>query len=573
MDGYKGNKPDPNWWFDQIEAGRQFRKKYACEGDWPAWRAYYRGRWSPHILPVNLFFMMTRTIVPRIYFRNPSISISPGKPGFEHMAFSRVMERIDGKLMQQMGLKTQLKRIVQDTFQFGTGFGKVGFGGLYSPTPTPGNTSAPLDKKGRAVEYNRNVHDNMPWFQRVHPGEIIVPDGASTPDNLPWVAHEIKRPTDDVRNDTRFKNRTGIHSTGEFSSSGSSGRVMNRTRLYEVRDVRTGQVFVLSPERKDEDKVLYNEFDDLQATGLPIFAARFNEDDEVFWGVPDSKILEPQQLEINEIRTQMMYHRRLALRKILVKRKGIQPDEMDKLTSEEISAVIQTEDNPDRILKELQGHIPPDLILMEREVMQDVRETMGFSRNQFGEFKPGSSDTTATEAMIVRMASEIRIDERRDMIADLLLNAMESVHNVIFKYWRPEDVIDVVGPGGATVWVRVSPELLSRGRYNIKIDPDSSLPETKAVREKRAIELYGILRTNPIIDPSKLTQYLLHELHGVQFDDMMRGLPTPAGGVPQGEIGADQFAGLLQQSVSQLGQPGGGDNADGELQLIQGGRS
>ncbi len=194
--------------------------------------------------------------------------------------------------------------------------------------------------------------------------------------------------------------------------------------------------------------------------------------------------------------------------------------------------------------------IPKDLFVAAQAIVQDVRETVGFSRNQFGEFNSQSGDTTATEANIVRQASEIRVDERRDMVADMLVEVMETVHQIIFKFWTEETVVDVVGPGGAPIWVRLAPSLLKEGRYNIKVDPDSSVPETRALREAKAVQLYQLLRTNPLIDPVQLTQYLLHELHGVQFDDMMRVLPAVQGG--QQEVGMEGLAGLIGQSVNQL---------------------
>ena len=96
--------------------------------------------------------------------------------------------------------------------------------------------------------------------------------------------------------------------------------------------------------------------------------------------------------------------------------------------------------------------------------MEDVRETVGFSRNQFGNFSSGSGDTTATEASIVQQASEIRVDERRDMVADMIVEVMETIHQIIFKFWGEEPVVDIVGPGGAPIWIRVSPSLLNEGR-------------------------------------------------------------------------------------------------------------
>ena len=86
----------------QIKKGEEDRKLHAYEGDWDRWRSFYRGDWKKNIMPVNLFFTMVRTTVPRIYFRNPSISVSSAKPGFMHMAVAKTLERADNKMLQQM---------------------------------------------------------------------------------------------------------------------------------------------------------------------------------------------------------------------------------------------------------------------------------------------------------------------------------------------------------------------------------------------------------------------------------------------------------------------------------------
>ncbi len=283
-----------------------------------------------------------------------------------------------------------------------------------------------------------------------------------------------------------------------------------------------------------------------------------NDDDEFVWGLPDSKIIEPYQLELNENRTQIMKHRRLTLVKLLVKTQGMDESEAAKMIDDNVSPIVWTKDDPNVIVRELKASsIPSELFDNENLTMQEVREALGFSRNQFGEFNSQSGDTSATEAQIVKQAAEIRIDERRDMLADTIVDIVERMHGIIFDNWSAEQVIDVVGPGGIPVWVQFRGELLRTGRYTIKVDPDSSVPETRALREQRAIELYGILKTNPLVDPFKLTQYIVSELKGVHFDDMMRMLPQAEGGAPQGAIGPADFAQQSGNSFAQLGRPGG----------------
>lgn len=552
--GYSSkNTPDVGWWFEQVHKGEEDRKKKAFQTYWDTWRAYYRGDWRSQVMPVNLFYMMTRSVVPRVYFRNPKISITPAKPGWENMVFAKILERADNKMIRQMGMKKQIKRIVQDAFMFGTGFGKLGFSGFYTPTTLMDDVK---NIEGMSGEYIDSIEYNMPWFSRVRPGNMILPAGLETYEHTRWVAEQVIRPLHDVKNDPRLTNTQylkGVEVIPHGTLNLNMQQPVTMVKLTEIRDRLTGKVMVLHNcgASVNDHKVLFFGDDSLQQYGeMNYFPLIFNEQDDTAWGLPDSKILEPQQLEINEINTQIMLHRRLSLVKILVKEKGMTVEEAEKMVSEDVGAVAFTKGDPNRMVKVMEtGTIPQVLFQAEQNVMQQVREMVGFSRNQFGEFNSRSGDTTATEAQIVQQSSDIRIDERRDMVADMLQNVVKHLHGLLFENWGEEEVIDVIGPGGIPVWIRFRSDLIKNGRYNINVDPDDAVSETRATRSQRAVQAYQLLKDNPMIDPMKLTQYLLNEMPGVEFDDLMKMLPAQ-GGVPQGPITPQDFAGMLQRSVS-----------------------
>lgn len=559
-EGYIRGQPDVAYWLRQIRYGLQFRKDAAYEVSWKRWRQYYRGNWTDGILPTNIFFKMLRTTVPRIYFRNPSISIIATKPGMENAILAKLLERTDNKLIRNMKVKKQMKRIVQDAWMFGTGIGKKGFGSQYQASPeqfglteSPNNASS-LGKMNEFVEYNYDLQNNMPWFLRASPGTFIVPAGTEYIEDARWTAFIVSRPVEDVRRDPRLKNVANIKGTK------SNDRIPVETPvemidLYEIRDKKTGMVFVISPQQSD--KVLLFEQDEFTRLRVNVASTLvFNEDDERFWGIPDSQILEPQQLEANEARTFAMYHRRLSIAKMLVRRGAMTSEDALKLVSADVSPVIQVDGDPRLAAYALTAaDIPSGLLTSLELVERDVRETMGFGRNEFGEYRPGSRSPTATEVDVVSSAANIRVDERRDMVADLLVEVVSDFHPLIFNHWTEEQVEEIVGPAGIPFWISFKPAMLGKINYNVTADPDQSVPETKELREAKALKMYETLKLNPLIDPFKLTQYLLRELHGVQFDDMIRGLPPGFGMSPQTPFTVPQYGRFLQnvgQAAPQL---------------------
>lgn len=558
-----GGKPDIAYWRAQVQAGIEYRRRVTHEARWDIWRKMYRGEWAPGVLPSNLFFRMARTIVPRIYFRNPAVSVTPKKPGMLYWAFAQLLERIDNKMIRQMKVKQSTKRVVQNAWMFGTGIAKLGFGGEFNFSPNPfGTTSAPTSKRGERVEYKSSVTENMPWFASTHTGNFIVPAGCQDIDEARWVGEWHRRTVADMRDDPRFNK--SMPDDKLLSGLGFNPYVDISRKTYkevepmmdfvEIRDRKTKQVFIISMYSGFNDALIVDS-DELQVFGhLPYYPVVFNQDDQYFWGVPDTHILEPQQLELNEIRTQEMKHRRMSLVRILAQRLKIKEDEAAKMVSEYVSPVIWTEGIPANTVHIFEGSdIPDGLIKMEAAVMQDVREQMGFSRNEFGENNPSSSRISAEETRIVKAATEIRLDERRDMMADMLVSFVEDMNQVIFNNWTDDIILDVIGPMGVPLWIKFRPDLLKGTYYNVNIDPDTALPETRDIRQQKAIVTYQLLSSNPLIDPIRLTRYLLHELHGVQFDDMMRGMPPGLGG-PEIPLDIEQYIGLVQQVASKAPQ-------------------
>jgi len=573
-----GAVPDVKWWADQIREGEAFRKRFAQEEKWPLWRAFYRGTYESDVLPVNLFYAFLRSMIPRVYFRDPGVSITPRKAGPLHAALAQILQRVDNKLIRQMKTKDRMKRSIQNAFMFGTGCLKLGFGAQYSLTPDADTTKAPVEERSGLrwrTEYRAGIEPNMPWLGSVHPGHLVVPAGLVEYDDAPWVAHMVERPIWDVMNDTRLKDarkklkahRAVPIGTTVPKAPGPVQRAVETVKLYEIRDLRTARVMIIAPENLDED--LLFEPDEMQFNGSPsLFPVIFNVDDEAFWGVPDSQILDPQQREINEINTQIMKHRRVSLIKFLYEINAITQEELEKALSEDVLAGVQVSDI-DKVKPIQISQIPQDLIQARQLIWETVREVFGFSRNQSGQFASRRGDTTATEAQIVHQASEIRLDERRDIMADVLSDIVRSMHRIIFAHWRNEQVIDLVGPEGVPIFVRFTGEMLKTGQYEVKIDPDNGQPESRAMRQQKAFLMYERLASNPLIDPIQLTAFLLHELQGVEFDGMMRGMGLLGGGVsPETALTPQEFGNVLgaaQQRLPQLLQraraamQGGGD--------------
>ena len=367
-----------------------------------------------------------------------------------------------------------------------------------------------------------------------------------------WFAFRTMRPYKDVMEDPKYKNKSGIKAPYKTRLEGSSTANPGGQRtlmedseeawveIWQVHDQRTGQVFGLS---LDHGKFLREETDYLQTEGLPARVLGFNEDPDFFWWPPDARYIETQQLELNDIRTMAKKHRRLALLKILYD-SNLPKDELTKLLDADPKAAVKMDVGVNGDVRKavalLQSHVPPDLTIAAREVREDVREIIGFSRNQSGSFEAPSGRRTAYEAKVVENASMIRINERRDIMADMLGSVISAENQIIFENWTAERVIDVVGTDGARYWIRFTgPEI--KGDFAYKINPEESIPSDRRTRQADAERFMELGMKIPGMD----MKYLV-ETWASQFDWVDPKLLFPGEGAGRSPEKAMNFYDFLR---------------------------
>lgn len=539
------------FWRSHIEQARRYREKHAQSKLWKDYRRYYRGDWSDSIVPVNMVFSYGRALIPRVYFNSPRVVVTALHP--DYVAAARVVEAIDNLLINQAHLKATLKTSILDAFLCGTGPIKLGYDSEfgYLPELAVNDAGETLTQEGysepRRIEYKEYVRPGMPWAIRVLPEDIFVPYGYKYSADMPWIAHRIYRPLDDVKNDTKYQNTTGLKGThypdfkdGERRSFLDTHTEVTYAELYEIRDLRDQRIIVLC-----EDQVLLAEDDALQMDRwLPYEFIIFNEDPEHFWGIPDVKLILAQQLELNTIRTQSQRHRAIALLKFLALRGVVKEEEVTKFLSGEVGPFVEIDaETLANSIQMMQPHIPPDLSNAALECKNDIREILGFDYNQAAMLKPGTPPT-ATESSIVAQSFNLRADERRDTVAEVLVRIIEKWNKMIFEFWNEEKVIEVAGPEGAAEWVRFKGQEL-RGEYKIHIDPDTGFPINHAMRMQYADKLLGMFGGDPMVNAQALKQMVLEQYEWVlpgaskvlitaQPEELAQGLAMARQPVPMG---------------------------------------
>lgn len=597
------------YWKNAIHRGIAYQEKYGNSRDWSQWDKFYKGEWGTlnQSLPMNFMFSLFRTSIPQTYFRDPRVNVIARKYGME--AAARVLESIDNWLIQEMNLKAHFKRAMLYAMLHGTGILKVGYDSefgmqrellegvvetefgmadLSNETLTGRNL-----KDFTRTEYNASVVPGRPWALPVHARDFILEPGALSIDEARWCAHRILRPVDDVRLDEKYdpSERKKVEpgqmesykdhdaprlldwaddaDTADIPNNRGSDVLKDKNRdefaeLWEIHDAKSETVKVITMDGKD---YLRDEVDELQIDGLPFVAFSFNPSPDSFWGISDAQVLHPQQEELNDIRELQQRYRREGLRKLITRRGALSEEAKKALKSAKPDAFVEL-DNMDAMARladqiiVMERQLPADIMAWGEQITQDMRDLAGLGRNQMGDYD-SSSRRSATEAGIVQQNAQIRIDERRDIMADVLTRVMRKCNQMVFKFWTAPQVARVTGPDGAMHWVQYTGEEI-QGEYDYRVEPDDALPLTKQTRQQQSVALFQaiapvLMQMGPPMMPGviELARNVLMKHEDMNPDAIIPRpqMPTGAPPIDLQTFGALQPQGMMGQGMMPQGMP------------------
>ena len=553
-------------WLGQIDLGLKYKDKFTGVKDYRRYREWFRGNWDESITrPVNRTFSTIKSMIPRIYFRSPTIVVTPLRPEFKWHA--KVLEAVDNWLIRETNIKMTLKRAAIESCITGVGAIKLGYDSEYGYIPDQAidadmATATQISTKEEAkIEYRDYIKPGLPWAMPVLGEDVITPFGYRDPDTFPWVAHMILRPLKDVQEDQKYRNTKDLKggfvpSTSEMLKRAHYSLMEWKDQpfclLYEIRDKKSGKIFTIC-----EETLLMEYEDALQIEGLPWEFVMFNEDPEYFGGISDIKMIAAQQNEMNEISTQASALRKFSMIKFLYQQGAMKPESLDKLLSSDIADVgmgieVLAESLQAAILP-LQPHgLTADLQRDHAGSESIARETLGMGANQLGEMSPYHGKSAA-EAMITNEGAGQRVDERRDHITDILTNIVRKFNQYIIKYWTTERVTEIVGPNQNKYWVKYTGDQLA-GEYNVRIDAESGLPVTRGLRHEQAMKIFELLKGDPLIDQVELRRMLLQPFEWIDPSYEMMVQESPPG-VPGTGVPGMQPTDLM----AMMGGKGGGD--------------
>jgi hypothetical protein len=541
-------------WNDEINQGLKFRQLYGLEDRWSKLEALYLHVHKSHLTAgPNIIASTGDALLSTLAVPFPYLSVKPRRMDF--VPGARVVESVDNMLVRKLRFQEAVERACLSAYLWGVGFLKIGYdsefgwderhdiGGTGQPT---GMSMSQFDVKGRRIEF-ADSEPGMPWVDDCLPHDIVVPWGTRTVRTAPYVVHRVVRHIDDVKADPKYENKKFLKpcmSMEDFVKSYNTtvkpyragGDVIRQARtgtdseyceLWEIHDRRTGRVMVLAT---GHDSFLRNEVDGMQVKGLPFVELKFVPNSRNLWTTPDAYYLRAAQAELTDITKQSQAQRRISLMKFLYHRRAIDEEELEKAMSPDTGPGVAVNDDIP-LAEAIQVLQPGGNFMLYQEAEQtrrNARETVGFSRNQFGEYE-ATGRRTATEATVVDRASGLRMTRRQMVVANAYTESFEKINRIIAEQWKGPRIAEIVGPDGAPTWVQYTGALFE-GDYEYSIGFSSEAGETLGGRKQLAAQLYATLSQDPTVDPLQLRRYLSDAFADPSFSSIFKpGVLTPGG--------------------------------------------
>jgi hypothetical protein len=570
-------------WNQRIKLAEAFRNSEGRKASWKNMKQMYRGQFSEEIISIPLVFSHGRQLVPFLYYKNPVVECTPLQRGFGKKA--KVLEAVDNMLLREMRVKEQLKLIIQDAYLYDYGIRKVGYDSEFGYDEDGTiwkelfeELDIPVEEE-ELLEYNTIITKEFPFFLRVPPRRFYVDPDVEGPtlDTAKWVAEEIYRPIDDVLADDRYDVPKSLRASHKLDRDASGDVVVSpklegehandprpmyahrsdtdRLRLYEVWDKEHQEVMVIADGhdgflRRTEDVWGLDNF-------FPYDRLSFNPLSDEHYSTSDAMYIEKQQLEYNDVKTQEMMHRRKENTKWVVKKGALPVEEKDKFNKGKPGMMIEISGNPSTDLVPVNSQMSGDIYRVGGEIRQDIQDILALGKNQLSQEM--GKRKTAHEAQIIDQYTQLRSDERRDIIGDFLVRSVKDVNRLLFKFWDTPSVIELIGEEGKE-WEEWTGEDL-QGDYAIQIVPNSTLPHTKEQYKKKIQELYQLLQGNPIVNLKEMTRVLLDSYD--EFDTSKLLLSQPGEQASMADFRPGQ-AKMEDEEGGQSMGPGSPPNAPAE---------
>jgi len=141
----------------------------------------------------------------------------------------------------------------------------------------------------------------------------------------------------------------------------------------------------------------------------------------------------------------------------------------------------------------------------------DLDETWSMGANQMGIEAPG--DQSATEAKIVQSSGNVRIEYERSKYLSFYVECAQGVFALMQLFSDYTDYVEVIGDNGVRTLQQWNKDKIP-GDWIFEVKPDAAVRVDINQRKQEILNVYKLLRRDPLINPSAVIMELC-EVYGL----------------------------------------------------------
>lgn len=498
-------------WMKRINRSLKFRNQVRDKQNWKRILDEYKGEYKVNASgvnspPINLVYGYVHTAIPRIYFRDPYMSINP--KGGNSVTGARITELAVNYLFRELNLKNETYRLLMDVFLYGHGWFKYGYIGVMGQT----QCEAPSEES----EY---IKDEEIFVSYV-PYEDIAFDvtlSKDPPHDCRWIAHSIIRPLAEIKNDPKYENTGALRSN--ITTRESNGDKLADTlkdsdldlfEFWEVHDKDTNKIYCVCD---GTDKYLREDDNTYEMKGLPFSMLKFNLVPGEPYPLSDIFLIEAQILERVKLRAAQINHIKRWSRQLSIEEGAMDKEEIEKFAQGIDGAVTQRKKGTEPPSPIQYADIQKESFQIDDLIQRDIDSVIGQNETDRG----GVARTTTKtkfELQEQTQGSGVRQAQRQDKLEDFLEEVAMKVISLIKQFqttpryvaitgMKPEQIAEAFGqiPGVQIDGngIRFTKEAI-QGEYDVDAKAGSTLPlnrENKVKLLEGTIGMFEVLGIAP----------------------------------------------------------------------------
>ncbi len=534
-----------NMWLNKINMSLKWREPY--ENVWNRVLDYFKGKYFKVLtedeqICVNMVYPHVKVVIPSIYSRNPDVIVIPRRKESYSDDITRkraeIMQNLLRYLLKSLDIKSEIKLCILDGILTGHAWVKTGYDTEFEKINEETNSKKSVistllqklgineeeeQEKDSEFQSNEKIVSERPWGLRTSPYDIIVPALSRRPEELPWICERIIRPYEEVMENENY-DTDGLKpsANGNDLLASLRGGKYNKipladeikySVLYELWCGESQQIYTFAEGHRKALEVKDSEYTFLDSRYHPYVMLRFNETPDEFYPMSDIEPAEPQLLELNETRSQMVTHRRRYNRRYVTRPGAFDPQAKADLKLGADGTVVEvtptySEDPIDSIVYPVQdAPLPPEVYAVESRVKDDIYTILGTS--DYASRASGGA-RTATEASIISSQTQNRVQERIDLIESFVNKIVRNLAQISQRYLDAEQIGHVLGED-AIFWVQLHSRKEIQGEYSYNIVYGSSTPINKDVDRSQFMQFYAMAKDDPMYDQEKLRLELVRK--------------------------------------------------------------